>query len=147
VELIHRNSDYALRVLIHMGRQPMGTRLSASRLARTEHVSEGFLHKVLHELRRAGMVWSCPGPGGGYALIRPLSEITVWEVLQTLQGPLAINRCLLGRNKCPNQSTCSIRRRLVDLQERMIGLLESTTLADLVGDQSRSAGDGVSSSE
>ena len=126
---------------------PTGTRLSASRLARTEDVPEGFLHKVLQKLRQAGIVWSCRGPGGGYVLIRPASEITVREVLQILQGPIVINRCLLGRNQCPNQSTCSIRRRLVDLQERMIALLESTTLEDSVGDRSRSAEDGAPSSE
>lgn len=140
MELIRRNSDYGLRVLMRMAGQPIGTVFSVGALVRQEGVPEGFLYKILQKLARAGIVMSLRGPQGGFALSRPPSEITVRAVLEALQGPLAISRCFLGRKCCSNQAVCMLRRGLRGLQKSMVSLFESVTLESLAERQARGVG-------
>ena len=132
VELIRRNSDYGLRALVRMAGQPVGTVFSATSLSRQENVPEGFLYKILQKLTRGGIVASFRGPGGGFALALPPSEITIRAVLEAIQGPIAVNRCFLGRDRCPNQPNCTLCAKLTGLQENMVSLFESITLEQLL---------------
>lgn len=141
MELIRRNSDYGLRVLMRMARQPVGAMFSVGTLAQQEGVPEGFLYKILQNLVRAGIVISHRGPRGGFALSRPPNEITVRAVLEVLQGPLAINRCFLGADRCSNRAICTLRQGLRGLQESMVSLFERITLEGMAEERSRGVGD------
>ena len=115
-----------------MAGQPVGTVFSATSLSRQENVPEGFLYKILQKLTRGGIVASFRGPGGGFALALPPSEITIRAVLEAIQGPIAVNRCFLGRDRCPNQPNCTLCAKLTGLQENMVSLFESITLEQLL---------------
>lgn len=132
VELIRRNSDYGLRTLVRMAGQPVGTIFSATSLSQHENVPEGFLYKILQKLSRRGIVASFRGPGGGFALALPPSEVTVRAILEAIQGPIAVNRCFLGQDRCPNQPNCTLCKKLTGLQTNMVSLFEDITLEHLL---------------
>jgi len=81
-------------------------------------------------------VESSMGPKGGFRLSREPSKISVLEIIEVIQGPLALNRCLLSIDTCPKQRICTVRAKLVELQRYVSSHLGSITLNELA--QSRS---------
>jgi Rrf2 family protein len=134
MEILKRNSDYALRALIHLARLGPGAVVSARAISRAEHVPEPLLRKLLQELRRAKLVVSEQGVHGGFRLARPADQITILDVVETAQGKLAVNRCFLGKNLCPNEGDCLLSATLASVQDRLVGVFEGVTLDDLVGE-------------
>jgi len=71
------------------------------------------------------------GANGGFTLNREPSKISLLDVINTIQGPISLNRCLLGVNACPKQKDCSVRSKLVGLQDYISGYLTGITLDEL----------------
>jgi Rrf2 family iron-sulfur cluster assembly transcriptional regulator len=71
------------------------------------------------------------GPKGGFRLGRPAGRISLLDVIEVIQGPLRINRCLLSDAACPRQKGCPVRKKIGTLQSRMDEYLGSVTLAEL----------------
>lgn len=137
MEFIRRNTDYALRALSHMAIHPAGKVFPVSEVAEAEQVPEGFLRKILQKLAGAGIVVSHRGPRGGFSLAREPEEVTAREVVETVQGPIAINRCLLGRDACERWDTCRLRTSWNGIQEGFTSFLEGVTLKSLAEQQPR----------
>lgn len=93
--MLPKTSEYALRAVVWLAREP-GLSVSAERLARHTKIPRRYLHKVLQDLVGGEIVYSQPGPGGGYALARQPEKITVLDVVNSV-GPLdRIRSCPLG---------------------------------------------------
>lgn len=132
MELIKRNTDYALRVLTAMGKAP-GKVFQAADLSRQGDVPLVFLHKILQKLTRGGLLKSSRGRyNGGFSLTPKALTLTLQEVIQVMQGDFALNRCFVSRNGCSRVSSCKIHRELFSLQKDMEEILKRTTLRDLV---------------
>jgi Rrf2 family iron-sulfur cluster assembly transcriptional regulator len=134
VELLRRNTDYALRAMAHLARLDAGTVASAGVVSGAEGVPEPLLRKLLQRLSRAGLVASVRGIRGGFRLARPAGSITVLDVVETIQGKLAVNRCFLGAKRCPNQGGCALSRKLAGVQDHLKELFAGLSLADLAGE-------------
>ena len=132
MEILRRNGDYSIRALAVLGGLPAGRTLSARRLARAARVAEPLLRKLLQKLVRAGAVESARGAAGGFRLARAPRRISILEVIEPVQGKLAINRCFLGRAHCPLKGRCRVSRRLAGIQARLVAFFKSITLADLM---------------
>lgn len=131
MEVIRRNTDYALRALSYMAARPAGSVFSVREVSRAEEVPEGFLRKILLRLADAGIVTSHRGPKGGFSLARDPREITAREVVESIQGPILINRCLLGRDACSRWDACRLRKSWGDIQSGFVAFLEGVTLKSL----------------
>jgi Rrf2 family protein len=90
---ISAKADYALRAVLELATAPSGT-LSAREIADAQEIPQNFLENILAELRRAGIVHTHRGPGGGSTLARSPEAISVAEILQAIDGPLAAVRDL-----------------------------------------------------
>lgn len=134
MDVIRRNTDYALRLMVHLARHVEAGSLSSRRLAQEEGVSAQLASKLLQKLSAAGLVSSRLGKSGGFALSKQPSAITLTEVIAVTQGPVHLNRCLAAEGVCPFQSRCSICRRLRTLQDHIDETLAHISLADLVDD-------------
>ena len=134
MEILKRNADYSIRALLVLGALDAGEVVPADRLARQAKVAEPLLRKLLQKLAHAGIVESVKGAGGGFRLARAPKDISVLEIIEPVQGKLAINRCFMGRSRCPLQGRCGISRKLVGIQEHLVQFFKGITLADLMAE-------------
>ncbi len=132
MQLIRRNSDYALRSLSLLAGLPKGSRIKVSAIAEKQDVPSPFLRKILLKLSKARIVESQSGPCGGFSLSRKPSQISLKEVLEAVQGRVSLNDCLYDCNSCSRWRRCSVRPGLSVIQEKLIGLLDECNLEDFI---------------
>ena len=123
--------DYALRALLELAAAPPGP-VKGERLAAAQEIPPKFLENILTELRRAEIVASQRGVDGGYRLAKPASEISVADVVRALEGPIASVRGVRPDEIEYRGPARSLQPLWVELRAAMRGVLEGTTLADLV---------------
>jgi len=134
VSLLRQNTDYALRVMVHLARSDTNGCISARTLAKEQEISYQFACKILQQLHEAKLVESTMGPRGGYRLSRPAEEITMRHVIEAVQVPVNLNRCMKGLATCPRQPICPVAEKLAVLQGQIENYLEGITLAQLTAD-------------
>ncbi len=131
MDVVRRNTDYAVRLMVNLARQyghgPVSTRVAASE----EGVSYPLACKLMQKLHGSKLIESCMGPKGGFSLGRKPSEITLLEVVEAIQGPISVNRCLLSSDACSRQVSCAVRAKLAGVQENIQTSLASITFDDL----------------
>lgn len=132
MDVIKRNTDYALRAILHLARNYGGESISSRVLADAEDVPYELLCKLMQKLNGAGLVKSEMGPKGGFSLNRLPEEITLRDVVATIQGPISINRCLVKSDVCERQYCCVLSRKLAGLQEQVDEYLGGVTLGDFL---------------
>ena len=133
MDVIRRDTDYALRLAAQLaGEYAAGTPLSARVLARANHVSYPLACKLLQKLAAAGLVESTMGPKGGFALACAPEHITFRQVIEAVQGPISVVRCLMGDFNCPMKTRCPVGPKLGQMQEQINGFLKDVTLAEFL---------------
>jgi len=131
MDILRRNTDYALRAMVHLAVHHGNVPVSTRTVAQEQDMPYQLACKLMQKLHDAKLVESCMGPKGGFRLSKKPSQINVLQVIETIQGPIRLNRCLLGRDVCPRQNGCPIRPRLAQLQESIGAYLTGITLAEL----------------
>jgi Rrf2 family cysteine metabolism transcriptional repressor len=104
-------------------------------IARRQAVSKKYLEQLISRLEATGLLTSIRGAGGGITLARPASDIKLSEILQTLEGPIALVQCVDNPERCPRSSSCATRDIWMEMDQRLSDLLESKTLEDLCRQQ------------
>ena len=131
MDVVRRNTDYAVRLMVNLagqyGHGPVSTRVAASE----ESVSYPLACKLMQKLHGSKLIESCMGPKGGFNLGRAPSEITLLEVVEAIQGPITMNKCMLSSNACSRQMSCSVRAKLLGVQETIVSSLAGITFEDL----------------
>ncbi len=123
--------DYALRALLELAAAPPGP-VKGERLAAAQEIPPKFLESILTELRRAEIVATQRGAEGGYRLARAPEEVTVADVIRALEGPIASVRGARPEQVAYRGPARSLQPLWIELRASMRGVLEGTTLADLV---------------
>lgn len=85
---VSAKSDYALRAVIEISSYDGETPMSAEEIGRLQEIPHGFLQAILADLRRAGIVMSVRGQGGGWRMARSASEVTIADIIRAVDGPL-----------------------------------------------------------
>src|ERR1700687_1882745 len=98
-----RAADYAVRVMIHLASQPEGTVISKTILAKASEAPESFLSKILQSLARAGLIRARRGIVGGFTLLERGAEASLLDVVESIDGPIALNICLGAGVSCHRQ--------------------------------------------
>lgn len=132
---LNQATDYALRAVLYLARLESGTIAEAQTIAVHEQIPMRFLLKIMRSLVQAGLVKSYRGTSGGFALARPAGEITLLDVVETVEGPLRINRCLVDPGYCNKHGApnCPVHLALSSVQETLRLELRRHTLATLAG--------------
>mgnify|MGYP001218908429 CR=1 FL=1 len=145
MDILRRNTDYALRLLVGMAVRGDGVAIATRTLAAEQDVPYQLACKLLQQLHAAKLVQSCMGPKGGFRLECGPDGISLLDVVRVIQGPLSLNWCLLNEACCPRQNGCPVRARMGELQSRMDEYLGSVSLADLVRTKEGTVGGGSES--
>jgi Rrf2 family protein len=135
---LSKRGEYGLRALqdlaVHYGQGPMPNRDLAGR----NNIPPRFLEQILLTLKHGQIVRSQKGPRGGYYLARPPQQINLAEVVRLLDGPLAPISCVSETAYepcgCPDVEACGLRRVMQEVRDTVAGIMERTTLADLVAE-------------
>jgi Rrf2 family protein len=126
-----KKADYGLMALKYLAEQTGGAR-SAKDIAEAYHIPPQLLAKILQTLAKGGLLISHAGTNGGYALSRPASEISAFEVIRTIDGPLFITSCITIHGACDLTSTCTIKEPLRKVNDSIKDLLSGIHISDLV---------------
>lgn len=125
-------TDYGLRAVTYLAERYGQGPISTAEVAARRNVPEAYLDQLMVSLRKAGIVRSYRGPRGGHELARPPKDITVGEVVRSLEGAVAAVECLEKADGCELTGSCSFRHLLRELQAMAERYLSSTTVADLL---------------
>jgi Rrf2 family protein len=129
---VSRKVDYALRAVIHLADEEAADRIcSVSEIASRERIPRQFLEKIVQELIHKGLVRSRRGPRGGYVLARPADKMTFRDVIEAVEGPIALNNCTGDHADCSLIGACGMERIWREGQRRVMDLFQSTTIADV----------------
>lgn len=115
---LNQATDYAFRAVLFLAHQPDGMIVDSQTIAEREHIPTRFLLKIMPSLIRAGIVRSQRGAGGGYALAREPEAITLLDVLEAIEGPITLNRCLTDPDFCSKHGPgfCPVHSTLQEIQ-------------------------------
>jgi Rrf2 family protein len=122
---ITRQADYAVRAVLYLAELNNGRRAPTSEIARKQHIPPSFLAKIVSQLSVAGVVQTSRGARGGVSLARPSEDISLLEVVEAIDGPIALNECVLDPKACVFGENCSVHeiwcKAQADLVEKLRG--------------------------
>jgi Rrf2 family iron-sulfur cluster assembly transcriptional regulator len=137
MDILRRNTDYALRAMIYLARHYEDGLVSARQVSERGDIPYQLTSKLLQKLHSAKLVESHMGPKGGFRLNRDLSKISLMEIIEAIQGKVNLSRCLLSNYVCPHQKNCNVRVKLAKLEISINSYLDSVTLAEIAGHKGR----------
>jgi len=123
--------EYALRAVIHLAEKEIGMITPIHEISQRWDIPENFLRKIIPQLSAAGILKSHRGNRGGVSLARLSNTITPVDVIEAVEGPIIINRCLIDSAFCHRTPWCSVHELWTEAQARMREVLASKTLLDL----------------
>jgi FeS assembly SUF system regulator len=130
---VNKMTDYATVVLIAIARSDEVQ--STQRLASQTGIPLPTVAKIMKSLGRAGLVVSHRGATGGYVLLRPAAKISVADVIQAVEGPIALTACAdTSDEQCNIQTLCPVQGKWNRVNTAVRSALEEVTLADMVAE-------------
>jgi Rrf2 family protein len=127
-----KKADYGLMALKYLAEHPESISLSAKDIAEAYHIPQQLLAKILQRLVKEGLLRSHAGMNGGYTLSRKSSEISAFEVIRAIDGPLFITSCVTVSGLCDLTNSCTIKEPLARVNESISELLKKIRISDLV---------------
>src|SRR5271154_4106595 len=134
-----KKADYGLMALKYLAEQCDAGAQSAKDIAEAYHIPPQLLAKILQTLAKAGLLVSHAGTHGGYALARSAQEISAFEVIRAIDGPLFITSCITIHGTCDLHGTCTIKEPLRKVNDSITELLSGISIADLIDPNEASA--------
>jgi FeS assembly SUF system regulator len=130
-----KKADYGLIAMKHLAeRAQVGACCSAKDLAEAYGLPQEALAKILQLLARAKLVATQRGTNGGYMLARDAREITAFQVIQAIEGPLFLTSCVSVRGRCDQSGSCTVREPLQRISRSIEAVLARITVSELVQD-------------
>jgi Rrf2 family protein len=128
---ISRQTDYACRVILHLAMLPPGERATTQDIARRRLIPRALVRRVITQLANAQLILTTRGSNGGLSLARPSKEISLLDVVQVMEGPLALNACAVNPEACPLMQVCSVHEVWVKTRAALVAELSQATFDKL----------------
>jgi len=126
-----KKADYGLMALKYLAEHPETAALSAKDVADAYGIPAQLLAKILQRLTKSGLLRSSAGMNGGYALARDPRQISAFEVIHAIDGPLFITSCFKGAKSCELTPSCTIKEPLARVNDTITSVLKSISIYDL----------------
>ena len=134
-----KKADYGLMALKYLAEHPETPALSAKDVADAYGIPAQLLAKILQRLTKTGLLRSHAGMNGGYALARDPRQISAFEVIHAIDGPLFLTSCTKGTKPCDLTPNCTIKEPLARVNETINGVLKSISIHDLAEQEQAAA--------
>ena len=125
-------AEYAIRSMLYIASLPDDRTVLRSEVAEAQNIPPSFMAKILRGLVRAGLLRSSRGVHGGFALSRPASEINLLEIVEAMEGPVALTACVPDPSGCEHSSNCPASAVWMTVQEKIGEILRNATLELMV---------------
>ena len=124
-------ADYAVVIMTAAARREAGARLSAIELAQETGVPLPTTQKLMGRLAAEGLLTSARGISGGFALARPAAKITLADIVEAVEGPIAMTVCAEGRTDCALDAHCHVKPHMGVVGDAIRGALGAVSLTEL----------------
>ena len=136
---ITQEADYALRMMCLLAKEAASgvTTVGAASLAEAVAVPTRFGLKILHKLSQTGLVKTSRGATGGYSLNADPATLTVRQIIEAIDGPIELNRCLSASHAClnnPNKDCCRLHHVFEELNRMLTERLDRLTVSMVVNE-------------
>jgi len=132
---VTRALEYANRAMVHLAANHGNGPMLVADIAKATFAPQNFLHQVLNSLARAGLLVCRRGRTRGYELAREPKEISLFEVFEVVEGPLALSSCTMEGAMCPRSRGCSLASVWGGIQDSMANTLKEATLDKLAPEE------------
>jgi Rrf2 family protein len=129
---ITKQADYALRAMMYLAELPTNQRAATSQIAADKAIPPSFLAKIISQLSIAGLIHTSRGARGGVFLAVTPDKISVLDVVEAIDGPLALNECTLNPEICPSGKDCPLHSLWCEAQFELVDKLRHKTFASIV---------------
>lgn len=131
MRITSRASDYALLLLIHLASLPENEATNVKKIGKELNLSVRFLANIANKLTLARVIHSNRGVGGGVRLAKSASEISIKEVIESVEGPVQTMFCQNTADLCHHETLCSMKHFWDEVQDVVIEKLKITSIATL----------------
>lgn len=130
---ITQEADYALRVVLYLSKVGYGNKVDAATISDSERIPLRFLLKLLRKLIASGIIISYRGKNGGYSLNKLPEDISVKDVVEAIEGPICLNRCIFDPKYCSanRRGKCAVHVALEQVNKNLTAQLEKINFKDL----------------
>jgi Rrf2 family protein len=126
-----RQCEYALQAVLFLALKTDGEMTSIKELTRRLDIPHHFLGKILQDLTKKRLLTSLKGPTGGFGLAMPAKEITLFHIVEAIDGADFLKTCVLGFRECSGSSPCAVHEKWASLRESVYSMLVSKNIAQL----------------
>lgn len=126
--------EYGMFGVLYLAEKDRAVATPLSEISESQNIPEKFLAKIFQSLSKSGIVRSHRGVRGGFTLARDPHEITIKEVLETIQGPYHLMKCIKDIRNCDQNGNefCALREVVKVAENQLCTVFEQYTLADLI---------------
>lgn len=142
---LSKKADYGLIAVKHLAMHRKEHACSANEVAEEYGISVTLMAKVLQRLAKEGLVAAKHGSSGGYQLAKDPGQISALDVISAIDGPVLITSCVTSHGNCETTERCSVREPLRKVNESILGVLSTVTIAQMSEENAEPALVGLSS--
>jgi len=124
--------EYGILGVVHLATKQRGQITPLSEVSEARDIPEKFLAKIFQSLTRSGVVQSHRGVRGGFSLSRAAEDISLGDILESIQGPYHLLKCTADETTCVKSPVCGLRSILVEAEQCLLRAFAGHSLADLV---------------
>ncbi|MBK8505031.1 MAG: Rrf2 family transcriptional regulator [Saprospiraceae bacterium] len=135
--MISRKTKYAINALIHLTKRKDEGPILISEIAEAESIPQKFLESILLDLKKAAILASKKGKGGGYYLLKDPKEVNLADVMRLFDGPIALLPCVSYLyyercDECKDEETCGQRDVFLEVRNKTVEMLKKATLTEII---------------
>jgi Rrf2 family iron-sulfur cluster assembly transcriptional regulator len=129
--LFSRQCEYALQAVMYIALKPEGEMTSIRELTKRIQIPYHFLAKILQNLTYKKLLVSLKGPTGGFGLAKPPKEITLFDIVEAIDGVGFTTNCLLGFPECSHKNPCAIHDKWGEMRDELCSVLMNKNVAQM----------------
>lgn len=133
--IMSRSSQYGLELIIHLANQNPNKFIPLNEVAEKKGLSFYFLSKVTQSLVKNGILKSYRGPNGGVSLAVPSNELSLFDIVASIDGDRLFKKCILRVNRCNADNPCPLHPIWTNVSDKIKDVFENTTLDQITEDE------------
>jgi Rrf2 family protein len=132
--IFSRQCEYALQAVLYIALKPQGEMSSIKEMTKKLDIPYHFLGKILQDLSRKGLLKSLKGPTGGFALGMPAKDMTLFHIVEAIDGVDLTSKCVMGFPECSGKNPCAVHDQWAGLRDGIYKMLVNKHVAEMAKD-------------